>query len=231
MSAAPTPVPAASDAAKKHEVHFEPPVSQTPESSRPQAQQDNTEGSVGDVDSLATKVKSGGFVDAVTPRRRGTEEALVLTKEFLEKYHHLPLDTVTEHLGLSKTTLKAACRRLGLPRWPFQHTGPRKRRVRVPKPAQAEGFEHARTLKATFHELMDNTDTPPPAETVSLKRQRVGEVQMAPTTTLGVPFTSPPPGATLASLQQSVSLLSSMVTALSAVDQQLAVASSPLSNP
>ena len=86
-------------------------------------QQDNAWGSTGedDADSLATRVNASGFVDAVIPRRRGNEKKVVLTRELLESYHHESLDAVTEHLGLSKTTIKAACRRLGVPRWPFQH--------------------------------------------------------------------------------------------------------------
>ncbi|KAJ1488383.1 hypothetical protein T484DRAFT_1783467 [Baffinella frigidus] len=232
MSAAPTSLPAASDpatdAVRKHEVHFEPPVSQTPDASRSQAQQDNAEGSVGDADSLATRVKSGVFVDAVTPRRRGTEPEVVLTRELLESFYHLPLDTVAERLVLSKTTIKAACRRLGLSKWPFQHTGMRKqrRRMRVTRPEEAADSadsEHARILKATFHELMDNSDAPPSVQNVSLKRQRVGEEQLAPTVVMGEPLTTLPPGATLAGLQQSVLALSAMVTALSAADQQLAL--------
>jgi hypothetical protein len=221
MCSAPTPVPAASDAttdaARTYEVHFEPAFAQTPDASRSQAQQDTPLGR--GEDSLATRVNSDGFVDAVIPRRRGADKKLVLTRELLESHYHEPLDTVADRLGISKTTIKAACRRLGLPKWPFTHKGPRKRRMGVPKPEQPDESEHARTLMATFHEIMGNTD----------KRQRVGEEHMAPSVTLGVPLTYQPPGATLSypflqpMQMQSVSALSAMVTALGAADQQLAL--------
>ena len=214
LNGAPTPVPAASDAT---------------DSSRSQAQQDsararegdvNTDGK-GDVGSLATRVKSSGFVDAVVRGGRGNAPKVVLTRELLESYHHVSLDIVTERLGLSKTTLKAACRRLGLERWPYQAKGPRKNRPGShPAKEQADGSEHARILKAIFHELMGNTDTPPSPDNVGVKRQRVGG-----NFTTGVPLTSP--SATLADLQamqqQSLSTLSAMITALAASEQQLAL--------
>ena len=136
---------------------------------------------------------------------------------------------MTERLGLSKTTIKAACRRLGLDKWPYTHKGPRKPRQRlgVPGPDQA-GQSDARTLKATFHELMGNTGALPYAEIAFPKRQRVGEEQMAPTVALGLPLTSFPhpqhPGASLPYLlpmqMQSVSALSAMVTALNSVNPE-----------
>ena len=235
MCSFPTSLPATSDAgtdaARTHD-HFEPepPVAQTPEASRSQAQQDNA-----GVDALATEVKPSGIVDSVTPRRRGNEPKLMLTRELLESHYHEPLDTVTERLGLSKTTIKAACRRLGLEKWPYTHKGARKPRQRpgVPRPDQA-GESDARSLKATFHELMANTGALPYAENAFPKRQRVGEEHMAPTVTLGVPF--PPPqhqSATgvlpylLPMQMQSVSALSAMVTALNSANQQLALYQQP----
>ncbi|KAJ1488385.1 hypothetical protein T484DRAFT_2105766 [Baffinella frigidus] len=226
MCPAPPSLPAVNDAATdaaRTEVRIEPPPVPvpltTPDASRSQAQQDNAEDSAGDADSLATRVNSSGFVDEVTPRRRGNEQKVVLTRELLESFYHLPLDTVAEHLVLSKTTIKAACRRLGLPKWPYQHTGPRKRRVRVPRPEQAAASEHGHALKATFHDLMGNTNAPTSAKNVSFKRQRIGEEQ-------GMPLTSPP-AATLESLQemqrQSLLALSAMVSALSASDQQISL--------
>ena len=226
LDGSPTPVPAASDAT---------------DASRSQAQQDSTtatEGDVntdgkGDVGSLATRVKSSGFVDAGVRVRRRNAPKVVLTRELLESYHHESLDNVTERLGLSKTTIKAACRHLGLARWPYQHKGPQKKRTVVhahaAKEQEAGGSEHASILKGIFHELLvNNTDTPPSAENVGVKRQRVGEK-----VTMGVPLTSPlpltSPGATLAALQamqlQSLSALSAMVTTLTASDQQLALTS------
>jgi hypothetical protein len=240
MPYVPTPLLAASDAAtdgaRKYEVHFEPP--QTPELSRCQAQQDNVLGRA--VESRATRVDSSGFVHAVIPRRRGNENKLVLTRELLESHYHEPLDTVAERLGLSKTTIKASCRRLGLEKWPYTHKGARLPRQHSMKQEQDAANEHGRTLKATFHELMGNTGTPPYAENlcppyaayvcppyaenVCLKRKRVEEEQPAPTVTLGVPvpLASPPPAATLTQLQ-SILALSAMVSALGESSKQRAL--------
>ncbi|KAJ1485876.1 hypothetical protein T484DRAFT_1791826 [Baffinella frigidus] len=184
--------------------------------SRAQEQQDNEGGGTGDDDD-ATKLNASGFVDAVIPRRRGNEKKVVLTRALLESYHHESLDAVTERLGLSKTTIKAACRRLGLPKWPYQHTGPRKRRMGVPKQEQYSGDQSANdALKGTFHELMD-------------KHQRVGEAQMAPNITLGLPLTSLPgslSGPTMVDLQaihmQSLSALSAMAATLNSTGQNFA---------
>ena len=232
MSSSSTPVlaaresasDAATDAARTYEDHFEPPVLETPESSRCQAQQGN-----GVIVSCTPSVtiSTAGFVDAVIPRRRGIKEELVLTRELLEGYYHEPLDNVVELLQISKTTIKNACRRLGLPRWPYSHKGVRHPRVRVSRPAQDADSEQARTLKATFHELMGNTDTRPSADNTYFKRQRVGDEQMAQAVVQGVPLTSFSSGTTLAALQemqlQSVAALQQMVTALSQSDYQLAL--------
>ncbi|KAJ1479011.1 hypothetical protein T484DRAFT_1749339 [Baffinella frigidus] len=191
------------------EARFAPAGPATPRASRSPAPQDNA--SEGDDDSLATRVNSSGFVDAVIPRRRGNEKKVVLTRKLLESYHHESLDAVTERLGLSKTTIKAACRRLGLPKWPYQHTGPRKRKMGVPIQHAGESA-HERTLKDTFHELMG-------------KRQRVGEVQMAPSAMLTSPLTSLP-GTTMVDIQahmQSLSALSAMAATLNASGQHFAL--------
>jgi hypothetical protein len=199
----------------KTEDHFGPTGPVTPnKASLSQVQQDNSQESVTHVAlaSLATGVNSSGFVDAVIPRRRGGEKQVVLTRDMLESYYHESLDTVTERLGLSKTTIKAACRRLGLEKWPYKHSGPRKRRMGVVKPDQhAAESANERALKDTFNEIMG-------------KRQRVGDAQLSPTATLGLPITALP-GTTLADLQamqmQSLSALSIMVASLNASDQHL----------
>ena len=149
---------------------------------------------------------------------------MVLTKELLESHYHESLDAVVEILGLSKTTIKAACRRLGLPKWPYQHTGPRKRRMSQ-KPEHPAESEHERALKATFHSLMGNTNALAAFnEDMASKRQRMGDTHLDPNILMGqqIPL---PPNANLADLQamqlQSLSALSAMVTALNASGQQL----------
>jgi hypothetical protein len=83
----------------------------------------------------------------------------------------------------------------------------------VMKPEEAGESQHERALKDTFHELMG-------------KRQRFGEVQMAPNFTMGLPLTSLPgslPGQSMADLQamhmQSLSALSAMAATLNASGQ------------
>ena len=199
----------------KTEDHFEPTSPVTPNKALlSQAQQDTYRVSNANVEkpSLATEDNSSRYVDAVIPRRRGEEKQVVLTRELLESYYHESLDTVTERLGLSKTTIKAACRRLGLEKWPYKHSGPRKRRMGVPKPDQhAAESANERALKDTFNEIMG-------------KRQRIGNMQLSPTATLSLPITALP-GTTLADLQamqmQSLSALSFMVASLNASDQHL----------
>ncbi|KAJ1477638.1 hypothetical protein T484DRAFT_1962883 [Baffinella frigidus] len=163
----------------------------------------------------ATKLNASGFVDTVIPRRRGNEKKVVLTRALLESYHHESLDTVTERLGLSKTTVKAACRKLGLPKWPYQHTGPRKRRMGVPQEEQPGESAHEPARKDTSHELMG-------------KRQRFGEVQTAPNVPMGLPLSSLPgslPAPAMVDFQamhmQSLSALSAMAATLNASGQNL----------
>ena len=217
----------AGSASRMQEVQFKPHAPIMPEGVRFHAQgkdgESTDEGEEGDA---ATRVNASGFVDAVIPRRRGKEKKVVLTRELLESYYHESLDSVTERLGLSKTTIKAACRRLGLPKWPYQHTGPRKRRMAVLQPEQAES-EQERALKATFHELMGNTDRLAAYNggDLAAKRQRMGDMHLHPNAVMGQPAPLPP-NASQGDLQammqiQSLSALSAMVTALNASGQQL----------
>jgi len=218
----------AGSASMMQKVHIEPHGPIMPEGVRFQAQgkdgESTDEGEEGDA---ATRVNARGFVDEVIPRRRGKEVKVVLTRELLESYYHESLDSVTERLGLSKTTIKAACRRLGLPKWPYQHTGPRKRRMAVAKPEQAES-EQERTLKATFHELMANTNSLAAfngfnREDLAAKRQRMGDMPLHPNVAMGQPAPLPPNDLQSMQMQapdphaqamqmQSLSALSAMVT-------------------
>ncbi|KAJ1492376.1 hypothetical protein T484DRAFT_3640603 [Baffinella frigidus] len=210
MSSAPTPIPATTDAAADAAAQPGTPRNSAQSDATPDAsasnfgtaalfsavEQDNA------AEVIPRPVASIDFVDEVIPRRRGNEPRVVLTRELLASYKHESLDAVTEHLGLSKTTIKAACRRLGLSKWPYQHTGPRKRRMGVTKPEeQPAESAHERTLKDTFHAFMG-------------KRQRVEKAHNYPTVTPALPLTSLP-GTTLADLQamhmQSLSALSTMV--------------------
>ncbi|KAJ1471984.1 hypothetical protein T484DRAFT_1842060 [Baffinella frigidus] len=65
---------------------------------------------------------------SVMSRNRGVDRRVLLTRELLSNYFHDSLATVAEKMAVSKTTIKAACRRLGLVKWPYRHSGPRKSR-------------------------------------------------------------------------------------------------------
>mmetsp|Transcript_37730 Transcript_37730/g.89322 ORF Transcript_37730/g.89322 Transcript_37730/m.89322 type:complete len:517 (-) Transcript_37730:189-1739(-) len=65
---------------------------------------------------------------SVMSRSKGVDRRVHLTRELLATYFHESLDTVAEKMLVSKTTIKAACRRLGLVKWPYRHSGPRKMR-------------------------------------------------------------------------------------------------------
>jgi hypothetical protein len=67
-------------------------------------------------------------VSVMTRRRKGVECKVLITYEILAQHFHESLDVVAEKLMISKTSIKAACRRLGLAKWPYQHRGPRKSR-------------------------------------------------------------------------------------------------------
>ncbi|GAB4815127.1 hypothetical protein N2152v2_002173 [Parachlorella kessleri] len=63
------------------------------------------------------------------PQRRTKAGRLVssITREELEQYFHLPSEKACKELGVGLTILKRVCRKLGIPRWPYN---------RVPKAQQ-----------------------------------------------------------------------------------------------
>ena len=65
----------------------------------------------------------------VLPRKRclkGSKErmggAVVLSPASLSKLFHMRQLDAAKHLGISLTSLKSACRRIGLDRWPYERT-------------------------------------------------------------------------------------------------------------
>mmetsp|Transcript_37728 Transcript_37728/g.89304 ORF Transcript_37728/g.89304 Transcript_37728/m.89304 type:complete len:537 (-) Transcript_37728:189-1799(-) len=67
-------------------------------------------------------------VSVMSRSKGGVDRRVLLTRALLANYFHESLDTVAEKMLVSKTTIKAACRRLGLVKWPYRHSGPRKMR-------------------------------------------------------------------------------------------------------
>eukprot|EP00960_Hanusia_phi_P060727 764600-Hanusia_phi.AAC.2 len=61
----------------------------------------------------------------VCPRRKKNEgvedgeEPVILTRELLESYFNCSLAAVSKELGICPTSIKKACRKLGIAKWPF----------------------------------------------------------------------------------------------------------------
>eukprot|EP00961_Rhodomonas_salina_P146383 1970420-Rhodomonas_salina.1 len=53
-------------------------------------------------------------------RSRSTGGPVEITLQLLKPYFSTPLTECAEQLGLSATAIKKACRRLGIPKWPFR---------------------------------------------------------------------------------------------------------------
>eukprot|EP00960_Hanusia_phi_P033456 750463-Hanusia_phi.AAC.4 len=62
--------------------------------------------------------------NVVFPRRKAgqlqREKPPVMITELIQRYSELPQQTAAKHLGICVTALKKACRRVGIPRWPFR---------------------------------------------------------------------------------------------------------------
>eukprot|EP00960_Hanusia_phi_P061407 764836-Hanusia_phi.AAC.4 len=63
------------------------------------------------------------IVQVIPRKKRGGDDKLndevTLTMEFVSTFFHMRQSEVAKHLGISLTALKSACRRIGLPRWPY----------------------------------------------------------------------------------------------------------------
>ena len=53
---------------------------------------------------------------------RATDEPIMLTLEFVSALFNMPLKEAAARIGMCPTSLKLACRKLGIPRWPFRAT-------------------------------------------------------------------------------------------------------------
>lgn len=63
------------------------------------------------------KVTKAGENDSAVNNRAN---AVALSLEFLQPYFRKPLTQVSEELGLSATAIKKACRKFGVPKWPYR---------------------------------------------------------------------------------------------------------------
>lgn len=60
------------------------------------------------------------------PYGKASLPAVAISKDLLVKFYGVPLPEVAKALGVGSTALKAACRRLGIKRWPCAAAGPKK---------------------------------------------------------------------------------------------------------
>ena len=90
----------------------------------------------------------------VVPRRKAFEEMPVMTREVLDQVSSLPLVQAAAAVGLSRTTFKKACRRLGLRRWKYLRGC--KRRLDVDG-ADKEGKQSPSSSSAA--EVLDQSST------------------------------------------------------------------------
>jgi len=100
----------------------------------------------------------GATEGAVEIHVRGKSEhgqggAVKLTYEMLSLCFHENLDSVASKLGVSKTAIKSACRRLGIQKWPYAHKGPRRRH-----PRKNRAIEHKEAKKEIESENEDDDE-------------------------------------------------------------------------
>ncbi|EKX36410.1 hypothetical protein GUITHDRAFT_117410 [Guillardia theta CCMP2712] len=63
----------------------------------------------------------------VRGRKEGSEGKVVeITREILQEFYGQKIETVASHLGVGKSTMKLACRRLGIHKWPYTNKGVRR---------------------------------------------------------------------------------------------------------
>ena len=72
-----------------------------------------------------TSHDKAGSRNVIFPRRKAWQDSrrssqVVVTAEILEKHFDMPLHDAATKLGLCATAIKKACRRFGIPRWPFR---------------------------------------------------------------------------------------------------------------
>ncbi|EKX35086.1 hypothetical protein GUITHDRAFT_118742 [Guillardia theta CCMP2712] len=72
------------------------------------------------------------FITILPRRRKGSplphadpvKRPVFLTSKDILALFHMQQKSAADKLGISLTALKMACKKLGLPRWPYMRTGP-----------------------------------------------------------------------------------------------------------
>ncbi|EKX54350.1 hypothetical protein GUITHDRAFT_99832 [Guillardia theta CCMP2712] len=65
---------------------------------------------------------SGKSQVSIFPRAQTRHQEVTLTVDAVQQLYHLRQDKAAAQLGVCLTSFKAACRRLGIKRWPFTRT-------------------------------------------------------------------------------------------------------------
>ena len=98
--------------------------------------------------------------------QRATDEPVMLTLDFVSALFDMPLKHAAARIGMCPTSLKQACRKLGVPRWPFRAT-PRCPRTSSSSAPTDAALKPARVVKgASATESAEGTPTqsrPPPS--------------------------------------------------------------------
>eukprot|EP00961_Rhodomonas_salina_P107366 1445623-Rhodomonas_salina.1 len=74
---------------------------------------------------------------AVYTRNKGKQEPVLVDMSSVSRVSHMPLSEAAKTLGICPSAMKSACRKLGLPNWPFRGIRKMKRRRLVSSRARA----------------------------------------------------------------------------------------------
>jgi len=116
--------------------------------------------------------KGGSNVHVVCPRRKAGElygerrtpsSPVELSLEFLNPLFTKPLNVVSNELGISATAIKKACRKFGIPKWPFRTLTAKNSRNRIAHPVVAPSTSSAKASKPAKAAVHRETSAPSPA--------------------------------------------------------------------
>ncbi|EKX35085.1 hypothetical protein GUITHDRAFT_118741 [Guillardia theta CCMP2712] len=107
--------------------------------------------------------QKGSCVTILPRRRKGSplphadpvKRPVFLTSKDILALFHMQQKSAADKLGISLTALKMACKKLGLPRWPYMRTSPAEAEKEKGKGKEKEGSQWA-TTSLELGELMED---------------------------------------------------------------------------